>query len=181
VLISCQDDSYAPKPIGYPRVELPGAGYQPIPDSFPFEAQIAKSSIARKKPSGPNDYFLDIDYPTINGKIHLSYKTFQGKSELQKMMNDAYMFTSKHQQRANGIQENIIHNEKNNVHGLLFTVSGNAASPIQFWVTDSTQNFLRGALYFYAEPNADSIKPYSQFITKDILEMIGTLKWKTHR
>lgn len=178
LLGACTNDSYAPKPIGYPKVELPPAGYQPLADSVPFSANIAKSSYPRKKPSNPGDYFLDIEYPTIKAKIHLSYKQFEGKSKLQEMMNDAYMFTSKHQQRANGISENIIHNDENRVHGLFFSVSGNAASPMQFWVTDSTNHFLRGALYFFTEPNADSLKPYTQYVSKDVIELIGSLKWK---
>jgi hypothetical protein len=38
-------------------------------------------------------------------------------------------------------------------------MQGNAASSTQFYVTDSTTHFLRGVLYFYSAPNADSLKP----------------------
>jgi len=41
-------------------------------------------------------------------------------------------------------------NIANNVHGEFFKVEGNVATANHFFLTDSTKNFLRGALYFDA-------------------------------
>ena len=45
----------------------------------------------------------------------------------------------------------------------MYDLKGNTASSLQFFVTDSTRNFLRGSLYFNAEPNKDSLAPVMDF------------------
>ena len=69
-------------------------------------------------------------------------------------------------------------NPKKRVFGSLYEITGNAASQIQFHVTDSTHNFIKGSLYFYAKPNYDSILPAVDYIKKDILHIIETLEWQ---
>jgi len=49
---------------------------------------------------------------------------------------------------------------------------------VQFYLTDSTKNYLRAALYFNTQPRLDSIQPVLNFIKKDIDVMIGSFKWK---
>ena len=64
------------------------------------------------------------------------------------------------------------------VFGTVFNVEGDVASPFVFYVTDSTSNFLYGALYFDARPNADSLAPVTKRIREDMLRMISTLEWR---
>ena len=59
-----------------------------------------------------------------------------------------------------------------------YEVGGNAASQSQFYVTDSTEHFLTGSLYFYAKPNYDSILPAAKYLEKDIKHIMETVKWK---
>ena len=56
-------------------------------------------------------------------------------------------------------------------------ISGNAASQIQFHVTDSSKHFLKGSLFFYSKPNYDSILPAVEYIKKDMIQMLETLQW----
>jgi gliding motility-associated lipoprotein GldD len=72
----------------------------------------------------------------------------------------------------------MISNPEQHVYGMVYEIGGNAASSIQFHVTDSSQNFLRGALYFYAMPNADSLAPVISFVRSDIDHLLKTFKWK---
>ena len=69
-------------------------------------------------------------------------------------------------------------NKKEKVYGTLFSVVGNAASQFQFFLTDSSNNFLVGSLYFYSKPNYDSLYPAIKYIEKDIFHLFNTLKWK---
>jgi len=64
------------------------------------------------------------------------------------------------------------------VYGSIFEVTGNAASPIQFHVTDSSRHFLTGAVYFNIQPNYDSIRPAINHLQQDIIRMIESLEWK---
>lgn len=62
--------------------------------------------------------------------------------------------------------------------GSIYEITGNAASNVQFHITDSTHNFIKGSLYFYVKPNYDSILPAVNYIKEDILHLIETLEWK---
>ena len=61
---------------------------------------------------------------------------------------------------------------------MFYEVGGNAASQSQFYLTDSTEHFLTGSLYFYAKPNYDSILPAAKYLEKDIRHIMETVKWK---
>jgi len=94
-----------------------------------------------------------------------------------KLMNDAFNLTNKHSVKASYIDDSLM-NISNNVHGEFFKVEGNVATANQFFLTDSTKNFLRGALYFDATPNEDSLRPINQFLVEDMKHLISTLRWK---
>jgi gliding motility-associated lipoprotein GldD len=57
-------------------------------------------------------------------------------------------------------------------------VEGNAATARQFYLTDSSRHFLRGALYFDTAPNSDSLAVVNDFLQEDMLHLIQTLRWK---
>jgi hypothetical protein len=52
------------------------------------------------------------------------------------------------------------------------------ATAHQFFVTDSVRHFLRGALYFDATPNADSLGIVNDFLLTDLKHMVNTLQWR---
>jgi gliding motility-associated lipoprotein GldD len=60
----------------------------------------------------------------------------------------------------------------------LFLLKGEVPSQVQFLVTDSTDHFLRGALYFKMADKNDSLAPVIQFIQQDIVHMVQTTRWK---
>jgi gliding motility-associated lipoprotein GldD len=85
----------------------------------------------------------------------------------------------KHIPKATAIDSKQFIDEKNHIYGLTYTISGTeAASPFQFYLTDSTRNFIRGALYFNTIPNNDSLAPVIDFLKQDIIHMIETFRWK---
>lgn len=181
-LTACQS-TFTPKPRGYFRIILPEKKYQtfnepgyPYAFEYPLYATIEKdTAFFGKKPENP--WWINISFPDFNGKIYLSYKIIGDKYSLNQLVNDAYEMTYKNALKAESIVPEAFH-IPNGVSGLLYNVSGNAATAKQFYATDSVRHFLRGALYFYAPPNADSLQPVVRFITKDIWHLLETLKWK---
>jgi len=123
-----------------------------------------------------NPWWINVDFKEFSGKIHLSYKEINGANTFEKMLEDSYNLSHYHTKKADYINEPEFHTD-NNVHGVYYKVGGNAASAWQFYATDSNKHFLRGALYFNAIPNADSLKPVTSFLFKDISHLIQTLKW----
>lgn len=99
---------------------------------------------------------------------------------LESILKEAYDYAYSHSIKADAITEQPWQNREKKVYGILYEIKGNTASSIQFFLTDSTKNFLRGALYFSAEPNADSLAPVIQFFREDIIHMVETFKWKNN-
>lgn len=115
--------------------------------------------------------------PDVNGTVFLSYKLLRSKTDLEKVIEDAHSLTYKHSIKAQYINPVSLHPHEN-VYGLYYDVGGNAASNVQFFVTDSQQHFIRGALYFRNAPNVDSIKPVLDYVKEDVAHLIKTLKWR---
>ncbi len=176
---ACSNSEYVPKPRGYYRINLPEKAYIDYSSAcnysfkIPVYAEVRDDSSRDSQPCWKN-----IVYPTLNGKIHLSYFKIENQKMLGSLIEDSRRLVFKHTVKAEGIQESKISNDKSKVYGLFYDIEGNAASSIQFFVTDSTNNFLRGALYFYAEPQADSIAPVLEFVKKDIMVMLESFNWK---
>lgn len=163
-----------PKPYGYFRIDLPTPEYlRAEQDEYSFEM----SKYARFSPYDGETEGINIDYNFLNGRIHLSYMpldidTFSVVSE------ECRTLAYKHTIKANAIIENYYENDSTKVYGVLYKITGNAASPVQFFLTDSTKHFLRGALYFNNLPNYDSIAPVADYVNQDIIHLIETLRWK---
>jgi gliding motility-associated lipoprotein GldD len=182
---SCGQRGYTPKPRGYFRIDLPEKAYRvfnepgyPYTFEYPVYANIVKDTLFFDQ-KAENPWWINVSIPQLNGKIYLSYKEIGRKNVLDKLIDDAFKLTYKHTYKAESIEEQDIHTP-NNVHGLFYEVGGNAASAKQFYATDSTAHFLRGALYFYAPPNADSLAPVNKFLEEDMRHLVETLKWKAN-
>jgi gliding motility-associated lipoprotein GldD len=88
------------------------------------------------------------------------------------------MNVKNHITKADAINEQLINDSEKRIFGIFYDLKGNTASAVQFYVTDSTKHYLRGSLYFEAEPNADSLAPVIEFFREDVIHLIETLKWK---
>ncbi len=195
------NNNYTSKKTGYFKIDLPEKKYvlfdepgMPYSFEYPIYATIVKDTTYFDT-NPENDYWRNIDFKKLNAKIFLSYKTVGGKAlykikmpngsykdstgvnKYDKMINDAFNLTNKNDDVATSKKDSLF-TTANKVSGLLFKLGGNAATQRQFFMTDTTKNFIRGALYFYASPNADSVKPVVDFIQKDIDHLITTFHWK---
>ena len=177
LLISGCDEPTVPHQRGYLRIDLPKHTYKlfdPANCPFSFEISTMADAIPDSNRLAEKCWWY-IDYPKLNGKIYISYK--QVSNDISKYTEDARTLVYKHTQRANAINENLISNEYH-ASGILYDIGGDAASSIQFYMTDSTRHFLRGALYFNSVPNSDSLAPLIKYIHEDLEHMLATLQWK---
>ena len=174
---SCGVD-YSPKPRGYLRIDLPQKEYirldsiYPYTFEYPVYAEIRPDEFSPDKP-----YWINLEFPSFKGKVHLSYKPVN--DNLVKYLEDSRTMVVKHIPKASAIREQLVVRPEDEVFGLKYRIEGlGAASPYQFFLTDSTNHFLRGALYFSVKPNNDSLAPVIEFIEKDIDHLIRTMQWK---
>lgn len=175
-LMACSD--YNPKPYAYFRIDLPENSYTQFDSVYPpCTFEISKyAKVVAQKSRNTKEEWLDIVYPNYNGRIYCSYVTIN--KDFRKISEESRDLVYKHTVRADAIIEHPYENPEAKVYGIFYELTGNAASPLQFLLTDSTQHFLRGALYFNAVPNADSIAPVSAFIEKDLMHLVETIRWK---
>jgi gliding motility-associated lipoprotein GldD len=175
-LLGCSENT--PKPRGYFRIDLPGKTYGTFnAPGYPYTFEYADIAQVTPKAGNPSDpFWIDIIYPQFNARIYGSYKKVE--NNFQEIAEDSRTFVYKHTIKADAITEQPYENEERKVYGILYELKGNTASGIQFILTDSTRHFFRGALYFNASPNKDSIAPVAAFIREDIIRLIETLEWK---
>ena len=182
LIVSSCNSPYTPKRKGYFRIDFPAHEYQtfdrpgyPYRFEYPVYANILKdSSFFDTIPENP--YWINIDFPRFAARIYVSYKRV-GPNNFDKLVDDAFKMTMKHTVKASAIDQAVIHNS-HGVSGIFFHVGGNAATAQQFFLTDSTRNFLRGALYFNAPPNEDSLGIVINFLQIDLQHLINTFQWK---
>lgn len=194
------NSTYTSKKTGYFKIDFPERKYISFQkDGFPYTfeypayAQVVKDSTYFDQDI-QNLYWVNIDFPQFSSRIFLSYKAIGDKSTYKVkqadgsykdslgtnvfdlMVNDAFKLTNKNESIASSIKDSLFHTQ-NGITGVFFRVGGNAATAKQFFMSDTTKNFFRGALYFDVTPNADSLKPVLDFLQKDIDHLINTFKW----
>jgi gliding motility-associated lipoprotein GldD len=181
VLQSCNSD-YTPKPKGYFKITFPEKKYQvfdqagyPYSFEYPVYASVLKDTSFFNEAT-ENPWWINVDFHQFAGRIYISYKQV-GTNKFDKLVNDAFTMTNKHSLKAYSIEDSLI-STPNNVHGVFFKVGGNVATANQFFLTDTTKHFLRGALYFDAAPNEDSLGIVNRFLLEDVRHMINTFRWK---
>ena len=179
LLSSCNQDNYMPKPRAYFRIDLPQHEYRLFDTTFPYQFEYpVYANIAFDNYTNDEPYWLNIDYPKYHGKIHLSYKSVE-EANLNRLVEDAHTMVYKHAPKAIGIRESIVNDPESKVFGTVYTIEGrDVASPFQFYLTDSTQHFIRGALYFYTRPNNDSLQPVIDHIIQDVDHLIQSFRWQ---
>ena len=176
VLYSCNDEEVSvPKPRGYFRISLPKAEYQQFESSCPFSFEVSKNSVFSKHHSNNNCWF-NIVYPKLNATIHISYNPLN--NNLNTLTENSRNLVYKHTSKAQYINEKFFNKRESKVYGLLYEIGGNAASNSQFFLTDSSRHFIRGALYFNNTPNIDSLAPVLDYIKTDIIKLIESTRWK---
>ena len=176
LVLACQR-SYTPKPRGFLRVNFPAKEYVlfdsvcPYTFEYPSYGKIVPDTDYITEPC-----WINIDFPDFDGTIHISYKDVN--QNLNDFIEDSRTLTYKHTIKADAIKETVYTNPELEVHGILYDIKGNAASSIQFYLTDSNAHFLRGSLYFNVQPDKDSLAPVISFFREDIIHLMESFAWK---
>lgn len=178
-IVSCNQD-YTPKPHGYFRIALPEKNYRQLDSVFPYRFKYPVYGVITPDKLAPDEKnWINIELVPLKGSIHISYKAIKDRQTLAQYLDDSHTLAMKHIPKANSIEQIPIADPRRKVYGLVYNINGvAAASPYQFYVTDSTHHFMRGALYFNTMPNNDSLSPVIDFVKKDIEVLIHSLEWK---
>lgn len=171
LFISC-DDAVLPKPKAYLSLNYPKQEYQELALKRPYTFAVSNEAVAQDLA----DNWVSIKYPKLKASVDITYRKVD--NNLQELLLEAEKLVYKHTQKAEEITAKNFYFTDKKVFGSFQEITGNAASQLQFHLTDSTNHFLKGALYFYAKPNYDSILPAIDYIKKDIQKLMETTEWK---
>jgi len=182
LLSSACNSPYTFKKKGYYKISFPEKHYRlfdqpgyPYTFEYPTYATVVKDTTFFEDKAG--DWWINIDIPRFNGRIYVSYKKVT-PDNFDSLVQDGFkMAYRKHTEISSGINDSLI-STPNGVEGMYFSLAGNTATANQFFLTDSTKHFLRGALYFDATPNEDSLGIVNSFLKQDLKRLINTLKWR---
>ena len=177
LMISCEQ-SYLPKPKGYNRIDLPEVEYQSLPDTFPYQFEYSVHAKLLPDTSWISErYWVDLNYPYFDANVQLTYKPINRDSLVEGYLNDSYRLTAQHNVKAYSIDEKVLFLKSGNV-ATVTELEGDVPTQFQFHITDSTQHFLRGALYFKTATKNDSLAPAIDYIKNDIVHLLNTLSWQ---
>jgi gliding motility-associated lipoprotein GldD len=177
---SCDSrDTYTPKPHAYPKMNFPEKNYvRPSFSQSPYSFEIPVYGTVLEDPRNEGKHWYNIFFPSFDATLHLTYYPFKNWSQFDSMVSDTRSLVNKHIQKAEDIIEDPIENYHSGIHGLVFHIEGHTASNLNFYLTDSVQHFVRGALYFNQKTDSDSIAPAFDFLWKDVQHAIKSFQWK---
>lgn len=203
LLTACGGGDYSPKPQAYLRIDLPEHEYflldtmrtypgdtlvfdgdtaialSGFATTFPFTFEANQCIEWTEKDAPKGERWIDLKYPQWDGVVFLSYRRMHSPDELKVNIDDAIRFMEQHYKVASGVEEQGYEDRENRVYGTVYYLKGSkVASTCQFWLTDSTKNFLRGSLFLNRTPNNDSLAPVLEYIQTDIEHLVETLRWR---
>ena len=166
-----------PRRPGYLRIDPPASApvslrELAVSSSLPYDFEVHGSATWEGRSERG---WGDIVYPWCRGRLQLTYKAVDG--QLAELIDDAHKLAFKHSVVADGIAQKLYIHPERQVYAVMFQLQGNAASAVQFFATDSTNHFIRGAAYVYAEPNVDSLAPVNAFFEAEVVRFLESLEW----
>ena len=183
LLISCgkkgDNQDFVPKPKGYNRIDLPVASYSQMTENHPFSFQYSNQAVLKPDTvRWAEPHWMYVYYPAYKAVIQLTYKPLNGdKNKLAKLIDDAHKLAAKHNAKAYSIQDLVLKTPSGKT-AMLMELEGEVPTYLQFYTTDSTKHYLRGALYFNTALKSDSLAPVIEYLKKDVLKLLNTLEWK---
>ncbi|HJW29365.1 MAG TPA: hypothetical protein VJ508_08935 [Saprospiraceae bacterium] len=175
LLSGCSHDLPTPKPRAYPRVEYPKHEFQEFQSAdCPFTFQFPKYATVEMRQDHP--CWFDLHLEAFNARLHCSYLPVKNREDFDGLVRDAYTIADKINERANYMEDSRISNP-NGVGGIQLKFTGPAASPLHFFLSDTTQHFFKASLYFEAKVRPDSLAPIVKFVEEDINHLVESFKW----
>ena len=173
---SCDNNSNLPKQDAYLRIEFNEPNYlthkiENLKINFLYNA--GSSSLESN-----STRTINLDYKKLGMSLDLSFDKLDHETELTNYLRDFNLLLDTHTKRSNGFLIKEFENRNYSTYGKIYEFRGDVASPIQFFLTDSIDNFIRGSLNMTVKSKYDSIYPSVQYIKNDILVFFESINLK---
>jgi len=172
-LSSCGNSESQPKPQAKLALQYPSPEYRMIDREecgYSFEVNNYARILSK------SDCSMKIEYLFMDATVYMDYAPVQ--DNIRDLLIDGQKLSFSHNRMADVIDDKIYLNPDKSAYGMMYSIEGNAASNVQFYVTDSINNFVTASLYFNRTPNYDSIYPAVDYIKLDMRKMMESMSWK---
>jgi len=177
ILLCTCSDSNLPKQTAFLRIEFPEPKYFAFKDLAHHIDFYYNASAVEIKTENSNQ--LSLTYPKINFSVDLSIQKLNNSQDFDDNFSDFSLLLDTHSKKSNGVLMREYEDLNNRVFSKIYEISGGVASPIQFYITDSTSNFIKGSLNLKFKSNYDSIFPSIQYVKNDIFILVESLNWRS--
>lgn len=171
IVFSCNNNVNLPKQKAYfaPEFEIPTYKKISLDCNYSFNIN-SQASINNIKNCN-----YEIYYKNLNAKIFINQIVLS--NSIETVLNTFNQKINENSRLSDQIiQSNYVNIDKK-IYSKLYSFVGNSPSNIQFYVTNQTDKFLTGSLFFETEPNYDSLFPYIDYIRNDIKKMVDSFRW----
>ena len=177
ILFSCGQEQLTPKPPTFLRLELPEAVYENYEDECGYSFKLNNNYSVEKAPVQDQGFNCHrrIQLGDLNGTIFFRFMKME--KPVAFYINNSIDEVEVHQVKATNIKDKKIIRKKDRVFGTVFELQGDVATPFQFYLTDSTDQFIYAEILFNSRPNYDSLKPSLDYLKKDLDTLLNTFKW----
>lgn len=174
-----EEQVYYQKPKGFARIDLPEHRYRPLEGNYPYTFEYSEAAeVVPDRSADAEPYWILVRYPALDAMIQFTYKPLNGDlRKLDEHVMDAYRLASKHQIRALSQKEEVL-TLKNGRKAVAIEIEGEVPSHFQFYSTDTSKHYLRGAIYLRNATLNDSLKPVVDYLKTDARHILETLTWK---
>lgn len=174
-----EEQVYYQKPKGFARIDLPEHRYRPLEGNYPYAFEYSEAAeVVPDRSADAEPYWILVKYPDLDAMIQFTYKPLNGNlKKLDEHVMDAYRLASKHQIKALSQKEEIV-TLKNGRKAVAIEIEGEVPSHFQFYSTDTSRHYLRGAIYLGHATLNDSLKPVVDYLKTDARHILETLTWK---
>ena len=171
IVFSCNNNVNLPKQKAYfaPELEIPNYKKISLDCNYSFNIN-SQASINNIKNCN-----YEIYYKNLNAKIFINQIVLS--NSLERVVNTFNQKINENSRLSDQIIQSDYVNIDKKIYSKLYSFVGNSPSNIQFYVTNQTDKFLTGSLFFETKPNYDSLFPYIDYIRNDIKKMVDSFRW----
>lgn len=161
-----------PRQYAFPRIEVPDSAFA-VFDNFPTPLQVNTSSKATITRENADGVWADIEYPSLNAQIFLTYIPIANQQQFASVVDN----------RAERIALNLGGNDAEVLSltsgvydSEIYVAAGRVTTPVQFIAVCDTA-IISGMAFLPAAQEAvgDSLQPVVDLLRRDVLHMMKTL------
>lgn len=175
LLTACRQPS-VPRPDGYFRIDAyPDVWRTDTLGGISLQVNDSSYSVVPQD-AAAGSVWRNIVYPRYKATVYLSYIPVTDVAELSALLAESRDLVYRQSVGTSSVTAVEYADTHRPLYAILYRLSADSATPLQFVATDSARFLLRGALYYDVSPlRNDSVAPTLEYLESDMAHMIESI------